>query len=394
MPMTRVSPLTVSLMIALSGVTFAACSDDAAEGLNRGGRGASSSSSGGTGEDGNQVSEEERLFREAQADIEKKCGGTCHTEGTYKPTPPVFLAGPDPYKSIKGHPNMITPDPNASAFMNKGQHAGPAVDRNVDADFYKKVFDWLSAEAVAIQSIKLPTTPPFTVVSGPNDVDLSPACVGGMTNVHMKFDASIVGTTLSLSNIKVVAPAGSIGVHILQPKFVRVLAAPKDGLTEFADPADSFSNTDAFITAGTEDTLPPGSVFFAGATWRPYDMANDKIRIEAVKIEPGNPPTAIEVATCKNVPNFTANVLPSLRGQAGGFNLNCANCHGNGLAGLSLNGADQTVVCNQVLGKLNGANIAQSVMVTKVTVGPHSGGQINDAAGWTAVFANNRTVFF
>ena len=70
-------------------------------------------------------------------------------------------------------------------------------------------------------------------------------------------------------------------------------------------------------------------------------------------------------ATCKDVASFTANVLPNMRGAAGGFNLNCASCHGNGLAGLSLNGADQTVVCNQVLSKLNTADITKSLIITQ-----------------------------
>lgn len=394
MAKTHVSTLTLGLFLALSAVSFVACSDDAAEGLNRRGGGRPLNPEDDPNNPANRIPEEERLFREAQPDIEAKCGNVCHGTGEYKPQPPVFLAGPDPYKSIKGHPGMITPDPNASAFMTKGQHAGPAVDRNIDAEFYEKVFNWLSAEAIAIQSQALPTTPPFTVTQGANDVDLSEACVGGMTGVHLKFEASIVGTTLSLTNMRIVAPAGR-DVHVLHPKFVRVLAQPKeDGTREVNDPADSFSNVDVTIAGGTEEALPPGSVFFAAPSWRPYDMAGDKLRIEAVKIEPGKVSVLQEAEQCKNVQGFTNNVLPNLRGQAGGFNLNCANCHGNGLAGLNLNSNDQTLVCNQVLQKLNKANIAQSLMVTKVTTGPHSGGQINNAAAWTAVFTNNQAVFF
>ena len=57
-------------------------------------------------------------------------------------------------------------------------------------------------------------------------------------------------------------------------------------------------------------------------------------------------------------------------------------------------GADQAVVCNQILQKLNEGNIPQSLMVTKVTTGPHNGGTINNAANWTADFVNNKAVFF
>ena len=33
-------------------------------------------------------------------------------------------------------------------------------------------------------------------------------------------------------------------------------------------------------------------------------------------------------------------------------------------------------------------------MVTKVTVGPHNGGLVNNAATWSAVFTANKAVFF
>ena len=53
------------------------------------------------------------------------------------------------------------------------------------------------------------------------------------------------------------------------------------------DPADSFSNLDLTIAQSSTGAVTPGSVFFSGDGWKPYDLAADKIRIEAVKLEPG-----------------------------------------------------------------------------------------------------------
>lgn len=400
------SALTLGFAIASIAVAMVACSDDPADKIGgRGGPGgASSSGSSGSSGDPNDPNnpnnqpEEQKKFFELQPDLEKKCGNVCHNQGTYRPEPPKFLAGATPtdvYKSIKSHPGIVVRDVYASTLLTKGPHAGPAL--NTDPEFEKKVVAWLELESIAIQSQKLPTTEPITVKQGANEIDLTPASGGKLTGVKLKFDASLVAGMLSLSNLKLVAPAGQ-DVHLQQPRFIRVLPAPKpDGTQEVADPADSFSNTDATVPGGAETALAPGSVFFSGDGWKPFDLAADKIRIEAVKLEPGKVSVIEAAKTCKNVAGFTANVLPSMRGQAGGFNLNCANCHGNGLAGLSLNNADQTLVCNQVLQKMVAPpNVAQSLIVTKVTAGnvAHSGGKITNTAGWSQLFTNNQAVFF
>jgi len=396
----RVSTLTVGLAVALTAA-FVGCSDDAGDTLKGRGGGVGSSgglsggSSGGSGDggpgSGGGPPPEEVLFRAVEAELEAKCGGQCHTDGTYKPAPPTFLAKPDAYKSIKAQPGVVVADFYQSTLLTKGAHAGPAL--NVDPTLETKVIDWLKMEAAVIQSQKKPSTDPYTVVNGPNEMDLTKAAVGGLTGVKLKFNASLVGGILSLDKLVIVAAAGP-DVHVYKPRFIRVLpAADATGRTEIPDPADSFSNADQTVPNGKETALQPGTVLFAGSGWTPYNLATDKIRIEVEKLEPGKVQVVEPPATCVNVANFTANVLPSLRG-GGGFTPNCSGCHGAGLAGLNLNSADQTLVCNQVLAKLNKANIAQSVMVTKVTAGPHNGGLINNAANWTALFTNNRAVFF
>lgn len=393
----RLTALTLGLAIAAAG---AACSDDAADklgGRNTGASSGSSGSSGGAGDGGPGGANpggpppEELLFRAVEADLKAKCGNACHDLATYKPTPPAFLAGPDSYKSIKAEPGAIVADYYQSSLLQKGSHAGPAV--GVDPTFEAKVIEWLKMESAVIQSQKKPSTDPIALVAGPNDIDMTKACVGGLTGVHLKFDASLVGGILSLNNIKVLAAAGT-DVHVYKPKFIKVLAKPNAAnQTEIPDGAETFSNTDQTVPGGAETILTPGAAFITSAGWTPYDFATDKVRIEVEKLEPGKVQIIEAAKVCKNVAMFTANVLPSLRG-GGGFNLNCANCHANGLAGLSLNGADQAVVCNQVLGKLN-ADIPKSVMIVHLAAGQgHGGGAVTDTAGWTALWNNNKAIFF
>jgi hypothetical protein len=82
----------------------------------------------------------------------------------------------------------------------------------------------------------------------------------------------------------------------------------------------------------------------------------------------------------------------------GGASINCANCHGGGLAGMSLNMAGQgnaandKLVCDQVLSKMSAPpNVANSLIVQKVTAANvgHSGGKVADTAAWQAAFVNN-----
>ncbi|MBX3206389.1 MAG: hypothetical protein KF764_15050 [Labilithrix sp.] len=396
--------LSIGITLAIASAFAVGC-DDAADSLST--RGSGGNRGGGANGDGtgdpndpndpnnpNRLSPEEVAFRALEGDLVSVCGRTCHDTGKYAPPAPMFLAGPDVYKSVKSHPGIVTRDVYASAFLTKGPHAGPAV--SYDGAFEKKVVAWLEAESLAIQAVPLPTTPPTTLKSGANDIDLTPAAIGGLTGVRLKFDAALVGTMLSLSNIVLVAPAGQ-DVHILQPRFIRVLGTPAaDGPAEVADPADSFSNSDQTVPGGASTPLAPGSVLFSNEAWRPFDLAKDKIRIEIAKLEPGKVAVIATAATCKNVQGFVTNVLPSMRGQ-GGFNLNCANgnCHGNAAIGnINLAGNDNNLICQQVLQKMNQGNIAQSLIVTKPTGANHGGGQLTDANGWRTLFMNNAAVFF
>jgi hypothetical protein len=395
----RLTALTIGLALGLTGA-IVACSDDAADKL--GGRngpgGSSGNTSGGVDADGGPGANpggppaEELLFRAVEPDLKQKCGNTCHETATYKPTPPAFLAGPDAYKSIKAQPGAIVADYYQSVLLTKGAHAGPAV--GTDPTFEAKVIEWLKLESAIIQSAKKPTTDPVPLVSGANDIDMSKAAIGGLTGVHLTFDASLVGGILSLNNMKVVAAAGT-DVHVYKPKFIKVLAKPNAAnQSEIPDGADTFSNTDQTVPGGAATVLNPGSALISAEGWRPFDFATDKIRIEVEKLEAGKVQVIEAPKVCKNVAGFTANVLPSLRG-GNGITPNCSQCHGNGLAGMSLNGNDQAVICNQILQKLNEGDLTKSLLITKVAPGGnHNGGAVNDPAGFTAVFQNNKGVFF
>ena len=39
-------------------------------------------------------------------------------------------------------------------------------------------------------------------------------------------------------------------------------------------------------------------------------------------------------------------------------------------------------------------NAVMASLASKVTVGPHNGGMVNDANAWTAIWTNNKAVFF
>lgn len=232
-----------------------------------------------------------------------------------------------------------------------------------------------------------PSTDPVTLVNGPNEIPLDKASTG-ITGAKLKFDASVLSGMLSLANIKVVAPAGT-DTHVLKPRFIRITPDK-----QYADPADSFSkNVDVTVAGGTEGNLSPAprsSRVRAGgpSTSRRTRSASRQRK----KIEKGTVQVTVAPQTCKNVATFQANVLPALRGT--GVTLNCNNCHNNGLAGLSLGSNDAALVCAQVMSKLNQANIGQSVIVTKVTVGPHNGGLVGDTKNGSGIFMNNAAAFF
>ena len=341
----------------------------------------------------------EAQFRALQADLDRTCGNVCHKAGATMPTPPTFLGGADPYISVKAYKGIVVKDPTQSILWNKIAHTGPAIADT--ADLQKKVQAWLTSEAIAIVVDKKPTTAPALIVSGPNDIDMTPTCTGGLTGVHLKFTASIVGTHLSLADVKLVVPAGS-DAHFVHPVFYKKLATPKaDGTDEVVDPQDSLSNLDVQLPNGAETALAAG-IDFTGDGWKPFDFAVDKIRIDVDKLEPGKVKEAGQNFDCKDPAGFVTKILPSMSGQ-GGVTPNCTNCHNQNNATAQLNLTQQTggaldakFVCSSVFQKINKGDFANSLIIKKVSGGgvAHGGGQVNNAATWAKLFTDNQAVFF
>lgn len=393
--------LTLVSASAFSLVGTAGCGDDASKLTKKGG--SSSGEPVDDSVDGGELTPAaaqaaaEAQFRALQTDFDRTCGNVCHKAGASGGSPPTFLADPDPYVSVKAFKGAITKQPIQSILWDKAAHTGPALHDS--PDLQKKIQNWLIAESVALTVEKKPSTDPITIVNGPNDVDLSPACTAGLTGVHLKFSASLLGTVLSLSDLKVSVPAGT-DVHMAHLLLVKKLAAPKaDGSDEILDPADSFSNLDIQLPAGVETSIASGLIL-SGEGFTPFDLATEKVRFQVDKLEPGKVKVAGAATTCKDAAGFATKVLPSMSGQ-NGVTPNCSSCHNtaNAQANINLNqqkgGAlDAEFVCSTVLAKTNKADFANSIIIKKVTGMQHAGGQVNNAATWAKLFTDNQAVFY
>ncbi|HRG97891.1 MAG TPA: hypothetical protein PLR99_16670 [Polyangiaceae bacterium] len=393
----RTALLTLLGVSALGVSALAACADDAPAFPPGGkipvaaGDGGEVAPPGSPGDIQAKQAYAEKLYREIEPGLKNACGKQCHELGQFNPEPAKFLEGPDSYVSIRKFPGIVVRDAYQSSLLTHGAHAGPSMAATPELE--EKTRKWLESEAVAITAAKLPGTDPFAVKTGANEVDLTKAAQGGLSGVKLKFDASLIGGILSLKNLKLVAPAGT-DVHVNTPRFVRVLAKADPKAPEIVDA--SFSNLDQTVQQGTETLLGPGAVFFSGEGWTPFDLASDKLRFDAVKLEKGTYQTPPQIKKCKDPGAFGNTILPALRGQGVGGGSNCASCHGAGLAGLSLNGNDNQAMCDSVLGKLNETNLPTSILLQKAaTAGvAHTGGKVGNTQGFIDLFVNNKAIFF
>ncbi len=292
------APLALLAWLALAAGALAACADDTPV-FPPGGRTPVAGDGGGVAPPGSpgdiqaKQAYAEKLYREIEPALKNACGKQCHELGQFNPEPAKFLEGPDSYVSIRKFPGIVVRDAFQSSLLTHGAHAGPSISATPELE--EKTRKWLESEAVAITAAKLPGTDPFVVKTGPNEIDLTKAAQGGLTGVKLKFDASLIGGILSLKNLKLVAPAGT-DVHVNAPRFVRVLAKPDPTAPELIDA--SFSNLDQTVQQGTEALLGPGAVFFSGEGWAPFDIAADKLRFDAVKLEKGTYQTPPQIKKC------------------------------------------------------------------------------------------------
>ncbi len=298
----------------------------------------------------------EALFRALEVDLVTSCGGgsgACHLSGAFPGNPPAFLKPPDAYKSIKSTQGMVVADVSSSAILVKGSHAGPALP---DA-LKPRIIEWLTAEAQLLETQR-PVSPAFApVIGSDNDLDVS-ALGTGVRGVHLKFMATLAGSVLSFSNVRLAAPPGQ-AVHILHLSLARV---PADlNQPETTDPVDNFSNLDLVVAPGAETTLPPGAALFTGWKWQ----AGDKLRVQMSKLEPGVLQEAAVVAMCQNPIAFGTAVVPALQ--------TCLSCHAGGgnavgamdLSGLQATPQDFATACVRVMSKVDKNAPGDSLIVKK-----------------------------
>ena len=298
--------------------------------------------------------------------------GVCHVSGSYQSgQTPVWLGAPDPYVSAHAFPGIIVRDPYSSKLIVKGPHAGPAFTGN-NKDLGDRVLAWLTQEALAIKVQPLPGTDAFGVAGGPNTVDIS----GGGTGVagaKITFDAAIDGAILTLTNVKLVAPAGT-GVHVAHPVFTRVLASGKT----VDDPVDSFSNLDQTQAAGT--TQPLGTGFLILSSW----SASDKMKIGFSTLGAATVADAGPTGGCKSLATFVSGAVPAIQQNS------CLNCHdqgGSGASALDLSsvGKDNARACAQALNKVNLADKPKSAIIQAPTGGLGNHPFQNASGNYTAM---------
>jgi hypothetical protein len=323
----------------------------------------------------------EALYRALESDLVKTCGGPCHGTGTAPGNPPVWLAPPDTYVSVKAFPGAITPDPNESRILNHGSHAGPSLLSGTYKPLGDRVFAWLQQEAIVLTLKQLPSTDPFTVTTGANSIDISKGETDGdggataLTGAKITFTAAKSGTIMELSKITVAAPAAT-GMRIAHPIFVVV---PAMGANQ-NDPVDTFSTVDLTLASAESAPLGTGDLFLFK-----WDDTN-KMKIAFTTLEPATPPADAGMTTggCKSVTTYTSSAVPEIQKDG------CLGCHagsnGNATSALDMTqvGKDNTMACAQALNKVTLTNKPQSPIIQAPAGNlTHTGGKVADTAAYT-----------
>ncbi len=325
------------------------------------------------GEAGVKVALAERLFREIEPELQKKCGSLCHEAGATESSPP-WLKAPA-YDTIRSHPGIVVRDVYSSKLLIKPNHLGISLQDKALAPLREKVIAWITAEGEAQDESKLPATDAFPVVNGANVIDLSRAGkdIGG---ARLLFEATIhqveQNQILQLQNVRIEAPKTK-ALKVTHPVFI-IVPEGKDSLTE-KDPTDQFSTVDQTIAAGASAQLGPGAAMLV----RFPVKAQLKIQFEKL-----SPPVEVGAGRqCKSVAAFTANAVPAIQANA------CLTCHGGpdqaAVTALDMRkvGTDDAAACVQLLRKVNFADRSKSAIVLAPTSGntlDHQGGKTIDPA--------------
>ncbi len=280
--------------------------------------------------------------------VTANCAG-CH--GVSGTTAPAFMmAQPDLLKNILAYPGIVGTSPQNSRMYLKGQHEGPAFT----PDQLMTVGNWITfynanlpmTDAGPAKPVIAPFSPSLTAN---NSIDLS-ALDSTLTGAKLTFDAVMIGTSIELKNILLVAPA-STGVHIQHPVFV----IWDQNLTPTPDPVDSFSGLDETVFSGSSAPVGPGTLVM------PNFAATDLISVAFSLIEPkmGSADGGVSTA-CKSLAMFTANVKPLLTAN------NCTSqCHvgANPTAGVKWDSTPDAALCLVALSTINTATPAQSQLL-------------------------------
>lgn len=303
------------------------------------------------GDDGGPLDSVEgrQLFEAMLPTLDATCGGACHAQGAGGA--PLWLGPPDPFVSAVQFPGIVVSNPAASIVLTKGRHEGPALQDPL----LTQVTQWLNVEAAALPVTVLAQTPPFTVASGSNDIDCSPAGVAG---VHITFDAAISGSLLTLTNLDIVAPTAT-GVHVVYPIFAIL---PASG-PEIDD--SSFSNEDQTVEAGQTAPLGPGTLILT--EW--VTGAQMKIEFTTLAAVAATNDAGTLSGGCKALSSFETNAVPAIQANQ------CLNCHNTGgsgnnamdLSGLASNPVDDAAACAQALSHADPSDPAQSQIILAPT---------------------------
>ena len=250
------------------------------------------------------------IFNEQVAPIlTKSCAG-CHNQ--MGGIGPGFLAPPDVLATLLAYPAIVGLTPDTSLLYTKGSHEGPAlsgVDKPIVGNW---ITLWNLYKPIPLDGgVNGPTIAPFAPTMGANTIDLS-VLNPSLAGQKITFTAKMVGTTLELSSIDIVA-AAAMGVHVVHPLWVSWDA----DMTPTPDPVDSFSNLDETVSGGATAPMGPGTLFLPN--FATSMMIN--VVFSSITAQSGTADGGTGLLGCKSVATWTSDTKPQLTN-------NCVSCHG------------------------------------------------------------------
>lgn len=314
--------------------------------------------------------------------VQPLMAGTCSCHYTQQITIAPFLTMGSEYDAITkyGSGKFLTPTPDDSLLLLKGQHTGPAFE----SDQAKTVRGWLSAEAATRGGgMSSPTTPTVPIRIGTFFMSLEALTKDPLASIT--FDLSqVAGTTYRIANLKVNAgPAG--GIQIKHPRFIIFTAS---GATPEA--SDGLSTVDITVTASTSMPLGSGSLLLTdlpassariALAFQVISVVNPTMaNLACMNLAAFDPAVKTQLATCAAVCHSPSGSDPRKNQATGAFNM---------AAALT---SDQTMVaqlCLNSKGRIDKTNPAKSILVVQPQPAASGGTpnhpyKINDATQFNA----------